>query len=103
RGEQLRGGAEDREVPVAGVEVKLRVRYRLGVQPGVRGRDRGIGVPVVDRCGDRDGTELEAPGPGEHPQVLGNSGAAAAERLGIAGEEGVARNGLLERGPVDAG
>ena len=32
-------------MPVAGVEVKLRAWYRLGVQPGVRGRDGGIGVP----------------------------------------------------------
>jgi hypothetical protein len=31
RREHLLGGAEDREVPVAGVEVKLRGRYGLGI------------------------------------------------------------------------
>jgi hypothetical protein len=29
--EHLPGGAEDREVPVAGVELELRARYHLGV------------------------------------------------------------------------
>src|SRR5215469_4534264 len=46
RRKHLPGGGEDREVPVAGVEVKLRARYRLGVEPGMPGRDRRVRVPV---------------------------------------------------------
>jgi len=58
---------------------------------------------VVDRGRHGDGAELEAPGPGEHPQVLSNSPAAAAERFGIAGQERITHAGLLERTTVDAG
>ena len=50
RGQHLPGGAEDGEVPVAGVELKLCAWYRRGEQPGVLGRDRGVGIAVVDRC-----------------------------------------------------
>jgi hypothetical protein len=42
---------------VAWVELKLRAEDRLGQEPGVLGRDRGIGIAVVDRCRDRDRTE----------------------------------------------
>jgi hypothetical protein len=49
-GQRLPGGAEDREVTVAEVEVKLRAGYRLGEEPGVLGRDGGVRVAVVDRC-----------------------------------------------------
>src|SRR5439155_6380747 len=83
RCEHLPGGAEDGEVPVAGVELKLCARYRRGEQPGVLGRDRSVGIAVVDRCRCGDGTQLETPGPQEHPQVLGNSPAALAECLAV--------------------
>src|SRR5205807_10407972 len=72
RGQQLPGGAEDGEVALAGVELQLRAGYRLGEEPGVPGRDGGVRLAVVDRCRRLDGTELETPGPGEHPQVLGH-------------------------------
>ena len=85
RCEHLPGGAEDGEVPVAGVELKLCARYRRGEQPGVPGRDRGVGIAVMDRCRHGDGTELETPGPHQHPQVLGNSPAALAECLAVPG------------------
>src|SRR5260370_33589871 len=62
-----------------------------------------MGIPGVDRCRHLDGTELETPGPREHPQVLSNSPAAAAERFGVTGQEGVAHAGLLDRATVDAG
>jgi hypothetical protein len=75
---------------VAVVELKLCARYRRGEQPGVLGRDRGVGIAVVDRCRHGDGTELETPGPHKHPQVLGNSPAALAECLAVSGEEGLA-------------
>jgi hypothetical protein len=32
------------------MELKLAARYRGGEQPGVPGRDRGVGIAVVDRC-----------------------------------------------------
>ena len=87
---------------MAGVELKLCAWYRRGEQPGVLGRDRRVGIAVVDQCRDGDGTELETPGPHEHPQVLGNSPAALAECLAVAGEEGLAQAGLGERAAVDA-
>src|SRR5207237_2741581 len=96
------GGAEDGEVPVAGVELELCARYRGGEQPGVLGWDRGVGIAVVDRCRHGDGTELETPGPREHPQVLGNSPAALAECLAVGGEEGLAQAGPGERAAVGA-
>jgi hypothetical protein len=92
-----RGGAEEGEVPVARVELKARARYHLGQQPGVPGRDGLVRIPVMDRCRHGDGTELETPGPHEHPQVLGDSPAAAAERLGVPGQEGRAHAGLGQR------
>jgi hypothetical protein len=98
-----RGGGQNREVPVPGVVLKLRARYRLGVEPGMPGWDCRVRIPVVDRCRHRDGPELETPGPREHPQVLGNSPAAAAESLGITDQECVAHAGLGDRAAVDAG
>src|SRR5437764_15072019 len=95
RGQQLPGGAGDGEVALAGVELQLRAVYRLGEEPGVLGRDGGVRLAVVDRCRRLDGTELETPGPGEHPQVLGHPPTAAAERFGVAGQEGLAHAGLL--------
>ena len=88
---------------MAGMKVKLRARYRLGEEPGVLGRNYRVGIPVVDRCRDLDGTEIESPRPGKHPQVLGNSPAAAAERLGITGQEGLAHARPLQPTAVDAG
>jgi hypothetical protein len=90
-------------VPVARVELKVRARYHLGQQPGVPGRHRLVRIPVMDRCRHGDGTELETPGPHEHPQVLGDSPAAAAERLGVPGQEGRAHAGLGQRAAVRAG
>jgi len=46
RCEHLPGGAEDGEVPVAGVELKLCAWYRRGEQPGMPGRNRGVGIAV---------------------------------------------------------
>jgi hypothetical protein len=88
---------------VAGVELKPCARDRVGEQPGVLGRDRGVRVPVADQCRHPDGTGFEAPGPGEQPQVLGDSPAAAAECLEVVSQEGVAQAGLGERAAVDAG
>lgn len=101
RRKHLPGDPEDGEVPVAGMELKLAARYRGGEQPGVPGRDRSVGIAVVDRCRHGDGPELEAPGLQEHPQVLGNSPAAAAERLCVAGQECLAQAGPGERAAVD--
>jgi hypothetical protein len=84
------------------VELELCAGYRRGEQPGVLGRDRGVGIAVVDRCRHGNGTELETPAPCEHPQVLGNAPAALAECLAVGGEEGRAQAGLGERATVDA-
>ena len=63
--------------------LKLCVWYRFGEQPAVLGRDRNIRIPVVDRCRHLNGTELETPRAGEHPQVLSHSPAPAAERFNV--------------------
>src|SRR5260370_11970919 len=103
RREQLPRAIEDREVAVAGVDVQLRGRYRLGIAAGGLQRHGGIYVPVEDRCWRLDRAEFETPGLGEHPQVLSDSPAAPAERLEVVGYEGFARAGLSECLVVDVG
>src|SRR2546421_12795996 len=49
-----RAAARIEKCPWPGVELKLRARYRLGVEPGMPGRDRRVRIPVVDRCRHRD-------------------------------------------------
>jgi hypothetical protein len=50
-------------VAVAGMDLELCARYRLGESAGVLERDGGVGVPVVDRRRYRDGLDLETIGP----------------------------------------
>src|SRR5215467_11947751 len=103
RGEDVRWMAEDREVPVARVDLKPRARYRLCVEARVQGRNGYVGITLVHPGRCLDGAEVEAPGPGEHPQVLGDAPAATAERLDVAGEERLAHAGLLEGADVGIG
>src|SRR6266699_3514001 len=81
--------AEDREVAVAGLDLKACARYRLGVEPGVLERDGCIGISVLDQYRHVDGAEIKSPGPGEHPQVLTGSPAPLPEGFEVAGQEGL--------------
>ena len=85
------------------MDPKLSARYRLRVAAGVLQRDRHIGIPVADQGRHFDGAEVETPRPGEHPKVLSDSLAAAAECFHVAGEEGFAHARLLEGTDVRVG
>ena len=98
----LPGGAEDREVAMAGMELKLCARYLFGEQLGVLGRDRISASPWWIDVGTWMEPSSKPHGPGEHPQVLSHSPVPAAERFDVVGEERVADAGLLERATVDA-
>ena len=69
---------------MTGMDSKLCAGYRFRVAAGVLQRDRHIGIPVPDHSGHFDGANVKTPRPGEQPEVLSDSLAAAAECFHVA-------------------